>query len=55
MPIAFWIVGSDVATIWMSRIAMNMPTHIAPKPTAVAAGLSAIVLVSGTCTITRLH
>ena len=26
------MVGSDVATICISRIAMNMPTHIVTKP-----------------------
>ena len=36
MPSASWIVGSDVATTWMSRIAMNMPTHIRMKPSQVA-------------------
>jgi hypothetical protein len=30
--------GSDVATIWMSRIAMNMPTDMAMKPTQAASG-----------------
>ena len=30
-----WIVGSDVATTWMSRIAMNMPRHIMENPTHV--------------------
>ena len=33
---ACWIVGSDVATTWMSRIAMNMPMHIVAKPIQVA-------------------
>ena len=31
MPSASWIVGRDVATTWMSRIAMNMPRHINRK------------------------
>ena len=30
------MVGSDVATTWMSRIAMNMPRHIRLKPNQVA-------------------
>ncbi len=30
------MVGSDAATTWMSRIAMNMPTHIRTKPNQVA-------------------
>src|ERR1700733_14213485 len=34
---ACWIAGSDVATTWMSRIAMNMPRHIRTKPNHVAA------------------
>jgi hypothetical protein len=29
---ACWIDGSDVATTWMSRMAMNMPRHIRTKP-----------------------
>ena len=29
--------GSELATIWMSRIAMNMPTHMATKPNHVTA------------------
>ena len=29
---ASWMVGSEVATICTSRIAMNMPTHIMAKP-----------------------
>src|SRR5206468_4490261 len=33
---AFWIVGNEVATTWMSRIAMNMPKHIRLKPNQVA-------------------
>src|SRR5450432_2665843 len=33
---ASWIVGSEVATTWMSRIAMNMPRHIRTKPIQVA-------------------
>src|SRR5882757_514065 len=33
---ASWIVGSEVATTWMSRIAMNMPRHIKVKPNQVA-------------------
>ena len=33
---ALWIVGSEVATTWMSRIAMNMPKHIRLKPNQVA-------------------
>ena len=32
MSSAAWIVGSEVATTWISRTAMNMPRHIAPKP-----------------------
>src|SRR5271156_5670658 len=32
MASASWIVGNDVATICTSRIAMNMPTHMAAKP-----------------------
>src|ERR1700721_505948 len=39
---ACWIAGSDVATTWMSRIAMNMPRHIRTKPNHVAAPGSAI-------------
>ena len=27
-----WIVGNEVATTWMSRMAMNMPRHIRRKP-----------------------
>ena len=33
---ADWIAGSEVATTWMSRIAMNMPTHIMAKPAQTA-------------------
>ena len=29
---AAWITGSEVMTIWISRIAMNMPKHMAAKP-----------------------
>src|SRR5712692_3285728 len=30
--------GNEVATIWMSRIAMNMPRHMAMKPIHAARG-----------------
>ena len=30
--------GSDVATTWMSRIAMNMPRHMAAKPSQIRIG-----------------
>src|SRR4051812_32151983 len=36
MSSACWMVGSEVATTWMSRIAMNIPRHIAAKPIQVA-------------------
>src|SRR5580700_6672351 len=37
MPSASWIVGNDVATIWMSRMAMNIPMHMLAKPSQVRA------------------
>src|ERR1044072_8633509 len=40
---ASWIVGSDVATTWTSRRAMNMPRHIRTKPNQVAI-LAGVVL-----------
>ena len=36
MASACWIVGNDVATTWISRMAMNMPRHISRKPAHVA-------------------
>src|SRR5438067_6628132 len=33
MPSPAWISGSELATIWMSRIAMNMPMLMAVNPT----------------------
>src|ERR1700761_5419872 len=42
MPSACWIEGKEVATTWMSRIAMNMPRHIRTKPSQVAAPGAAI-------------
>src|ERR1700722_16938966 len=33
MPSPAWISGNELATIWMSRIAMNMPMLIAVNPT----------------------
>ncbi len=35
---ADWIFVSELATTWMSRIAMNMPMHMAEKPIHVFAG-----------------
>src|SRR4051812_32445207 len=40
------MVGSDAATTWMSRIAMNMPTHIRTKPNQVATR-ACVVLQTG--------
>ena len=37
MPSASWMAGSDVATTCTSRMAMNMPTHMATKPSTSAA------------------
>src|SRR5579864_8364686 len=44
---ATWISGKELATIWMSRIAMNMPRHMARKPSqvhALAVALSPVLL-----------
>src|SRR6476660_6657710 len=32
MPSPVWISGRELATIWVSRIARNMPTAMATKP-----------------------
>jgi len=44
MPSASWMTASEVTTTWMSRMAMNIPRHMAAKPAQVvraASGLSA--------------
>src|ERR1043166_8284760 len=43
---ACWMVGSEAATTWMSRIAMNIPTHIRTKPNHVATR-ACVVLQTG--------
>src|ERR1700756_4658001 len=35
MPRPVWISGSELATIWVSRIARNMPAAMATNPTQV--------------------
>ncbi len=36
---ADWMLVSELATTWMSRMAMNMPTHMAAKPIQDLAGV----------------